>query len=124
MTLGPLHVLHPFMLFMFTAFGEACQGSEVGQAKPDSTAAREMLPDLLDHRCRRRIPEGIRLHDVDIIHRDAQLAKPAFHAADSEGGILGQLRRHPGGDVGLAGSDGTVMNVDATRAHRAGHTVP
>jgi hypothetical protein len=83
-----------------------------------------VLPDLLDDGCRRRIPERIRLHDIDVIHGDTQLAEAALDAPHDQRLVLGQLRRHPGGDEGLARSDGAVVNVDASRSHRFGQTVP
>lgn len=51
--------------------------------------------------------------DVRPVHRDPELPEAAFPAVHVEGLIRGELRRHPGGDEGLAGSDGAVMDVDA-----------
>ena len=63
-------------------------------------------------------------HRVDAIDRDTQLTDPPLRARHGESGILFQLRRHPGGDEGLAGSDGAVMDVDASDRHGFGQTVP
>ena len=83
-----------------------------------------MSPNTLDHRFRRRIRERVRPHDIETVDRDAQLSEASLHAGDSERLVFGELRRHPGGNEGLAGSDGTVVHVHATRRHRFGHTVP
>ena len=70
--------------------------------------------DPLDHRGRRRIPQAVRVDDVGAIHLHAQLAQSAGLAMDVERRIGRKLRRHTGGDHGFDGSDGTVVNVDAT----------
>ena len=83
-----------------------------------------MSPNTLDHRFRRRIRERIRPHDIETVDSHAQLSEASLHTGDSESRVFGELRGHPGGDEGLAGSDGTVVHVHAARRHRFGHTAP
>ena len=73
-----------------------------------------MRPYALDHRRRGGVPQPARVDDVDPIHLNAQLAEAALVSAHVEGFVRGQLRRHPGGNEGFAGSDRTVVNIHAT----------
>ena len=62
---------------------------------------------------RRGIEENGGVHHILPVDGHTQLTEPASLAMDVEGRISGQLRRHPGGDEGFAGSDGTVVNLNA-----------
>jgi hypothetical protein len=59
------------------------------------------------------IPEWVTIDDIHSVHRDAKLAEMASEAMYVEGLVRRKLRRHPGGDECLAGSDRTVVDVDA-----------
>ncbi len=74
-----------------------------------------------DNGARRRIPERVAVHDVDAVHDNAQLAQVALESAHVQGLVRGKLRRHPGGDERLAGSDRAVVDVDAAHGHGKVH---
>ena len=75
-----------------------------------------MRADPLDHARRRRVPEPARVDDVGPVHHHAQLPEAASLPAYLERRVGGQLRRHPGGDEGLAESDGAVVDLDSMHA--------
>ncbi len=83
-----------------------------------------MLADTSHDRCRSRISERIGRQDVCTIDGDPQLPEIGARARHGERRILRELSRHPGGNERLAGSDGTVVDLDAMRSHRFGQTVP
>ena len=66
-----------------------------------------------DDRGRRRIPEWVGLHDVDAVDHHTKLPEATLDPTHLHAWLIAQLRRHPGGNEGFAGSDGAVMNVDA-----------
>ena len=66
------------------------------------------------HGSRRRVGESMAVHDIGSVDDDSQLTEAASHATHFERWVLAQLRRHPGGDHGLAGSNQAVMDLDTT----------
>ena len=71
---------------------------------------------LLHDRSGCRVPESIGVHHVGAVDGDPELPEAAFQPSHLECRLLRELRCHPGSDEGLAGSDGTVVNLDATHA--------
>lgn len=59
----------------------------------------------------------MRIDDIDAVDRDAKLPKAARLPSHLESELSLELRRHPGGDQGLDGSEGAVVDVGA--AHGA-----
>lgn len=67
---------------------------------------------LLQNAAWSRVPKTIRVDDLSIVDRNAQLAEPASHRFDFNSILFFQLCRHPGGNRLLRESERTTANND------------
>ena len=82
---------------------------------------------LLQNGARSRVPQPVRVDDLPIVDRDAQLAETAPHFFDFNSAVFFQLCFHPGGNRFLRGSNRTIAN-DYFSHHKTfsceGHRLP
>ena len=73
----------------------------------------QVVANLCRDRRRRWVLQQTDIRHFDSVDGNPQLAEAAVLAVNVQISVLSKLRRHPGGDERLTGSDRTMMDFDS-----------